>query len=309
METYQGYIESTDDALLIFEACRLGMLQRVTRRLSDEERQGIKSGSVFVWDEGESGIRRWTDGKRWSPSRVNGCFLMYTELESKTQVSSAGKSTSGKSRNSRKTNASSSSSQALGTPAPNGLVKKALSLFTAQNTKLHLVCYYSNEDLANAKLTAPSSDLLIGNLPIPRSLYPDVIPELIHTLHPATTAASRQQHQQQGAPAFTSLPLTPASSIYDGYSTGNNSRRQSHYDIAYATPTNANSTPVMVGSGYMVHESFAAPEPHYELSAPNTSTQTPFSSGFSLSPMLAGRLPSFPIGTARPSAQFAYVDG
>ncbi|KAJ1886490.1 Gluconate transport-inducing protein, partial [Coemansia sp. IMI 209127] len=79
-ETYHGYVETTDDALRIFEACRRGILMRRNRRLCESERTGISSGSLFVWDESESGIRRWTDGKKWSPSRVNGCFLVYTEL-------------------------------------------------------------------------------------------------------------------------------------------------------------------------------------------------------------------------------------
>ncbi|KAI2474456.1 cAMP-independent regulatory protein pac2, partial [Pyrenophora tritici-repentis] len=30
-----------------------------------------QSGSVFVWDEREAGMRRWTDGKSWSASRVS----------------------------------------------------------------------------------------------------------------------------------------------------------------------------------------------------------------------------------------------
>lgn len=59
METFNGYIATIADALLIIEACRLGMLKRVQRRLSDEEKAThIKSGSIFVWDEAESGIKR-----------------------------------------------------------------------------------------------------------------------------------------------------------------------------------------------------------------------------------------------------------
>ncbi|KAG0372927.1 hypothetical protein BGX24_012393 [Mortierella sp. AD032] len=40
----------------------------------------IIPGSVFVFDEQESGICRWTDGKIWSPSRISGNFLVYREL-------------------------------------------------------------------------------------------------------------------------------------------------------------------------------------------------------------------------------------
>jgi hypothetical protein len=40
------------------------------------ERRMITSGSVFVFDEDESGIKRWTDGFFWSPSRILGNFLV-----------------------------------------------------------------------------------------------------------------------------------------------------------------------------------------------------------------------------------------
>lgn len=81
IETFFGAIESTADALRVFELCRQGKLGRVRRRFHDAERRQIRSGSVFVFDEAESGIRRWTDGRLWSPSRIHGNFLVYRELE------------------------------------------------------------------------------------------------------------------------------------------------------------------------------------------------------------------------------------
>src|SRR5436305_2188385 len=83
METYYGYVKSPQDAILLFEACRMGFLSRIQRRLSEKERASIRSGSVFVWDEREAGMRRWTDGKSWSASRVSGSFLTYREMEGK----------------------------------------------------------------------------------------------------------------------------------------------------------------------------------------------------------------------------------
>lgn len=75
---WSGWIETTGDALLILEAARRGLIPRVTRRLVDSERKMITSGSVFVFDEDESGIKRWTDGFVWSPSRILGNFLVRT---------------------------------------------------------------------------------------------------------------------------------------------------------------------------------------------------------------------------------------
>ncbi len=62
-ETFFGNVETTLDALLLFEACNRGLLKRVTQRLSDSERNAITSGSVYIFDEQESRIKRWTDGK------------------------------------------------------------------------------------------------------------------------------------------------------------------------------------------------------------------------------------------------------
>ncbi|KAL6921447.1 hypothetical protein FSHL1_005416 [Fusarium sambucinum] len=78
--TYNGFIKTTHDALLIFEACLCGHLQHVPRRPHDRERQElITSGSVFVYEEKSSGIKRWTDGVNWSPSRILNNFLLYRE--------------------------------------------------------------------------------------------------------------------------------------------------------------------------------------------------------------------------------------
>ncbi|KAI2630612.1 Gti1/Pac2 family-domain-containing protein [Hypoxylon sp. NC1633] len=80
--TFQGYIASTMDALVLFEACLSGRLCHVPRRPHDRERSTlIVSGNVFIYEEHSSGIKRWTDGVPWSPSRILGNFLLYRELD------------------------------------------------------------------------------------------------------------------------------------------------------------------------------------------------------------------------------------
>lgn len=76
---------STHDALLIFECVRRGIMPKVPRRLRDDERKLIRSGSVFVFDEHESGIKRWTDGLLWSPSRILWNFLVSCAPATKNQ--------------------------------------------------------------------------------------------------------------------------------------------------------------------------------------------------------------------------------
>lgn len=53
--TFHGFVESTTDALLLFEACHQGVLPKISRRLQERERGSIRSGTVFIFDEKESG--------------------------------------------------------------------------------------------------------------------------------------------------------------------------------------------------------------------------------------------------------------
>lgn len=72
-----GYVETTTDALRLIMAARQGIIPRITRRLNDSERRAmIRSGAVFVFCVEESGIKRWTEGLSWSPSRIVGNFLV-----------------------------------------------------------------------------------------------------------------------------------------------------------------------------------------------------------------------------------------
>ncbi|KAK5166223.1 Global transcription regulator sge1 [Saxophila tyrrhenica] len=80
--TFHGFVSTTTDGLMLFEACLSGKLHHVPRRPHDRERSHlIKSGSIFIYEENASGIKRWTDGVAWSPSRILGNFLIYRELE------------------------------------------------------------------------------------------------------------------------------------------------------------------------------------------------------------------------------------
>ncbi|CAN3373245.1 hypothetical protein DIURU_003284 [Diutina rugosa] len=80
--SYYGYVGSTQDALLIIQEILHKRLDLVPRRPHERERpELIQSGNVFVFIEEHSGIKRWTDGIAWSPSRILGRFLVYRELD------------------------------------------------------------------------------------------------------------------------------------------------------------------------------------------------------------------------------------
>jgi len=59
VETFYGFNENPKDGLILFQAVKDGLLPSIQRRLSVEQRNQIKSGSVFVFNETESKIKRY----------------------------------------------------------------------------------------------------------------------------------------------------------------------------------------------------------------------------------------------------------
>nr|KAJ3422517.1 hypothetical protein HK105_007734 [Polyrhizophydium stewartii] len=82
MESFYGFVATPlDAAILIFASeTRSGVIP-IQRRLLSVERDMIRSGSIFVFSESDSGMKRWTDGMRWSKSRVEGQFLVYRRVD------------------------------------------------------------------------------------------------------------------------------------------------------------------------------------------------------------------------------------
>ncbi|KAI1350436.1 Gti1/Pac2 family-domain-containing protein [Xylaria sp. FL0043] len=222
METYRGYVRTPADAIKLFEACRLGILPRVQRRLSEKERQSIRSGSVFVWDEREAGMRRWTDGKSWSASRVSGSFLTYREMEGKR---GSGFGTS------RRTAARSPDSDQLnddeqeGEPEgyrykTDGLMKQSFSITTSQGQHLHLISYFARPLPGAPDLPQPSSDPSLRHITPAKGMYPESSlhdgnpPAMTRTpMQSYTHSPGPQDHSNYGgfwgAPAWTGEPWSP----------------------------------------------------------------------------------------------------
>ena len=117
--TFIGFIESQQDVLLLLEASLRDIVPLIQKRLSFKEREAIGSGHVYIYDEFTSGIVRWTDGKKWSPSRILGNFLIYKEVGTST------------------------------------LMKKTINA-TYGRTVYHLVAYYNEADLVFNRLEKPT---------------------------------------------------------------------------------------------------------------------------------------------------------
>ena len=203
METYNGHVRTPADAIILFEACRLGLLPRVQRRLSEKERQSIKSGSVFVWDEREAGMRRWTDGKSWSASRVSGSFLTYREMEGKRGGNNFGPPLAAVSRAGKtpdSTRGSDSDLEMAGEDGPDGyrykpdgLMKQSFSITTSSGNHLHLISYYSRSHPAASNLSSPTSDPQLRHIRPQKGMYPE-----------------STVHENQNIPAVTRSPMISA---------------------------------------------------------------------------------------------------
>jgi len=170
--TWQGRIETTRDALIVFEACLTGYLHHCLRRPTEAELpQLIASGNVFVYDEATSDIKRWTDGKWWSPSRTLANFLLYRQLSSRLAL---GKRNARRRARIHMTNTDENPNRPLvGSLVDsydfkeNGLLKKTISI-KVQDAHHHLVSYYSLDDANN--LTTPRDDSLLKDLCIREAL-------------------------------------------------------------------------------------------------------------------------------------------
>ncbi len=79
--SWVGLVYDSFDIALLFELAVKGYIPLCDRRPQEKEKPGIiKNGTIIVYDEEASGIKRWTDGLSWSPSRVLNKFLVYREV-------------------------------------------------------------------------------------------------------------------------------------------------------------------------------------------------------------------------------------
>ncbi|KAH3665589.1 hypothetical protein OGAPHI_003776 [Ogataea philodendri] len=152
MESYHGVVLSLSDAILLLEAARNNLIPKINRRLSDYERMVlIRPGSIFVWNESESKIKRWTDSRNWSASRVNSAFLIYREMES------------------------GENGHPSSNVKPDGLVKQSFSATLKSGDKYHIISYMPSSSNVSELLKRPTNDPRLQGLKIEESLYSDYL--------------------------------------------------------------------------------------------------------------------------------------
>ncbi|KAL7271277.1 Global transcription regulator sge1 [Rhizina undulata] len=186
--TYHGFLLTTRDALLLIQAVENGIIEGVPRRPHDKERERlIRSGNIFVFTEQGSGVRRWTDGFTWSPSRIMGNFLLYREMAEPFSPGEKKRARRKRSDGSFEYTSPDPPQQQQPPPTPlpecdrylvgslwdsygfktGGLVKKTLSIML-HGRKYHVVAYYSIEHAkrltGTPQLMEPSKDPNLNTL-------------------------------------------------------------------------------------------------------------------------------------------------
>ncbi|KZT60532.1 hypothetical protein CALCODRAFT_480622 [Calocera cornea HHB12733] len=165
-----GWVRTTQDALLLFRAAKEGHINTMPRRLSDLEKvQLIRSGAIFIFEEKRSGIKRWTDSREWSPSRILGNYLIYRELDpNRPDRQSKGTSHASSVSNGKVRRGSTSEEttgpmrELLGSLKESedfqkgGLMKKTITITFDTNTPHarahHIISYYTPEDVLEGRL-------------------------------------------------------------------------------------------------------------------------------------------------------------
>ncbi|KAF7984800.1 hypothetical protein HWV62_11806 [Athelia sp. TMB] len=184
-----GRVDNTVEALHLVRAAQLDVVPRIRQRLNSEEREAmVISGAVFVFNVNEASMKRWTDGKIWSPSRIDGNFLLYRELSEKKEavvvvsdrfeewspVDDMGAAGSrSKARGSRSpaiTPTATEPAPTAGGFKPGGLLKKTITV-KISSIDHHLVAYYTQEDLDVGNLQTISRRADIMHIPMPSNIF------------------------------------------------------------------------------------------------------------------------------------------
>ncbi|KAG8989156.1 hypothetical protein FRB93_003717 [Tulasnella sp. JGI-2019a] len=175
------HIRSAQEAHTLFEAVRQGLLPIVRRRLSPTDRE-LESGEVFVWEEAsyKGGLERWTDGKKWSQSRMREPFLFYEEKAMPSREEREAKIARRACRSLGSPDTpppipSSPSSRRRDRPSKlRGLTKQTYSAYvTAENgapaKKWHLTAYFCGTNYHELPVVA--DDPILRNIIVPKGIY------------------------------------------------------------------------------------------------------------------------------------------
>ncbi|KAH0834205.1 Gti1/Pac2 family-domain-containing protein [Lanmaoa asiatica] len=171
------HVRDAKDAHIVLEAVRLNMLPLIRRRLTVSEREQLASGNVFVWEEAENdgGLLRWTDGRRWSQSRMRGDYLFYEEKMEATQEEKDAKAALRVRRATDPLAVAPPTNRRKDRPnRPNGLTKQTYSALvylpgSSHPRKWHVVAYFTGDDYL--RLPVIEKYDYLRNLRVPEGIF------------------------------------------------------------------------------------------------------------------------------------------
>ncbi|KAJ3394109.1 hypothetical protein HDU84_000137 [Entophlyctis sp. JEL0112] len=229
IESWFGFVKDKADAVMLVEAVIAGSLKALKMVPASAK---LRSGSVVIFAEShlQTQMTRWRDGESWSPSRIQGPFLLYREVES-----TKGKSGNGASQaEAAKCRFSTTSMRPNSRLVANGFAKRTITIVGSDNTKYRVISYFFPDDVAylygdvvtvtrqaandrrrlndGVRLMTPSQSPLFslspGNSPAPS--MPPPTPYLGRPLEKDSRKRSYESiHSEFSEPAFCSPKLVP----------------------------------------------------------------------------------------------------
>ncbi|KAG8908993.1 hypothetical protein FRB99_000096 [Tulasnella sp. 403] len=255
------HIRNAQEAHTLFEAVRL------ERRLSPTDRE-LQSGEVFVWEEAsyKGGLERWTDGRKWSQSRMREPFLFYEE---KAMPSREEKDAKAARRARKSSDPGASPIIAPSSPSPRrqdrptkvkGLTKQTYSAYvtipgsTGPPKKWHLTAYFCSSTYH--ELPVVSEDPLLSKIDVPPGIYVTGkgLTRKNNTRGIGASNPNSQQSSQNVTPAPSVKDFRPSSSLSHHHLSHPYSHHQlpppSTYSVASTSPTASIRTAVDYHHGH-----------------------------------------------------------
>lgn len=292
--TWRGFIHTTRDGLMLLEACLQGHLSHIPRRPHDRERQSIiSSGNIFVYEENASGIRRWTDGITWSPSRIMGNFLVYRELRDGHQPGEKKRAAKKRKRGSEDLTIPDPSAkseedrQLIGSLSldaynfkPGGLAKKTLSV-ELRGIRHHIISYYRVEDVKNGHYHRPTQDEYLRGIEPRRELVENPAfkfpvedrDDKVNVVVSPTThlQPSHQLHRQMVNAGYPVVVNIPQHSAHLPHSMSHGVSPQTSAPLAHQQRATAGGYQIPVGS-LDPFDIESLQSPHHTPTSPHAST-------------------------------------
>ncbi|KAJ3758547.1 Gti1/Pac2 family-domain-containing protein [Lentinula raphanica] len=214
------HIRDAQDAHVVLEAVRLRILPLIKRRLVASERDSLSTGNVFVWEEAEDegGLLRWTDGRRWSQSRMRGDYLFYEEKVETTVAEKEAKAA-------RRARRASDPSAIIPPPIrrkdrptkPDGLTKQTYSALvhlpgTNETRKWHVVAYFSGNDYT--RLPVIENYDYLRRIRVPEGVFVNSKSLTKMDLPDSPLVEAKEHEQRRFVEGYPLRPISPTRPLY-----------------------------------------------------------------------------------------------